>query len=134
MRDNFEYLHISLSARIVLNMLKGVSNRKELSAESLQTSFPWSNLEEGINIIHEVHDILKRLTSKEPATPIFSGIIDQFQSYDQMTLIKEVMEDLKWETWDYDLEHWDTNKENIKKYFRSLESKALHKCNESCCF
>jgi hypothetical protein len=47
-----------------------------------------------------------------------------------MIFLKEIVDDMKWNTWESDLEQWCANKEKVKDYFVNLEGAALCRYQE----
>lgn len=118
-RENWEMVGVSLNARCVLNALCGFDEGQPLHPAT----------EDAIDIIHETRLILRYLNGLDQYSNSIYPHLKHFERYDTMMKLNEVLDRTDWPTWDTDLEQWLTNREAVKKYFRGLESAALHSYN-----
>ena len=125
-RDRFRYLSVGLSARIVIDTLVGFHDNQEV----------WHDSAKGIETITEVRKILIHLNEKDNTKGPWLFWRNQFKiftGYDEMILLKEVCEGMKWDTWENDLEQWLLNKDKVMDYFMRLEE-AIGRCKQGGCF
>jgi hypothetical protein len=105
-----ESLCLALEARLVINTLLGFNDGNELHPHTA----------DGIAKIAEVRSWLLYFDKRLEGRPSNSDM-----TYDQLTLIRETVKALDWTTWDSDLQQWLANKESVKRFFVSLESRVL---------
>jgi hypothetical protein len=123
-KNKYDSLSIALSARIVIDTLVGFFDGEKL----------WHATEEGIATINEVLMILRNLYSEEKPVRFYHLDTKRFTKYDQMILLKELVEETGWATWEEDLEQWLANKERVLDYFMALESRGLSNHHIGGCF
>ena len=119
--DNWAMLSIGLSARIVIDTLIGFHDGEKL----------WHNSEEGIAIIGEVREILQYWSNGVRDKEFKS--FKRFSTYDKQKFLVDMVDKLKWTTWESDLEQWLKNKDKVMDYFDAVECWAISSTHRGCC-
>lgn len=122
--DRTDYLNLGLTARIAIDTLVGFYDGEKI----------WHASELGISIINETLHILRVITKIDTTTRIYQTKTEHFTTYDQMAFLLSVVNDIKWDTWESDLEQWLTNKDRVLDYFMAVERRALGHYRQGGCF
>ena len=122
-RNSVNYLSIALSARLAIDTLAGFFDGEEIHHSA----------DKGSQVIKEVRAVLQRLNELEHTTTYFefySSLKYPFSSYESMKFLKEIVNNMKWDTWESDLEQWCANKEKVMDFFVDVEGTALCRYTE----
>ena len=122
-RNSENYLNIALTARLAIDTLVGFFDGEEIHHAA----------DKGIQVIKEVRAILQRLNELEHTTTFFEfnrSLKHPFDSYESINFLKEIVDNMKWDSWESDLEQRGANKEKVMDYFVNVEGTALSRYQE----
>jgi hypothetical protein len=120
---SYEFLGLGLTARVAIDTLIGFYPKEKL----------WHNTEKGIKIIEETREVLLHFheVQQNHSFSFWSRKFKNFESYDEMKFLADIVEQLQWTTWDNDLLHWLANIDKVMDFFSRVEITAISRYRHS---
>lgn len=78
--------------------------------------------EEAIEAISDARIVIRYLNGMEREQGIFCPRTKNFSDYDAMTMMRDIVKQMEWTTWNEDLEQWLANIDIVMEFFEKIQS------------